>query len=492
MKKVLLLTLLILYAGGLALAQWWPPDSPDGINPPGLPIAASPAAASAFDLWQCGVGSLSFSFNAIPVLSAARLYSAGLFSGDIDDYMDVNFFNPEIGNFVFVGGYPGDEDESYALSLGYAKSIKGFYLGFYYGGSLFESQSFSDYETPQTGEITTQWSNRLAFLVGYPVFGSFRLDFILGTDTRTGSYDRIIAKRRINAPSFTVTWGAPRLGAFYPYVSFGYKFPEKYVYGMMPEPYESATLTFGSLFGLDAGFSMDVGTNSILSAEINIRKLFEGSLKGDKYALPAGFFGAYSPVGIRDTIDLATGGAWGIGLAASFQTTFDFGPVSVGLKPGLALGRSVDKSINVSGDEGVNQIDSAELFELLIHFNLGVWYRINPKINLYTGACLQVLNWKVADHTAKYPDMPYAYKWEDSSVSGVKWSDYEPQNVRDSNSLGFGMMISPVENFSIGFGLNALLDKIFLVNVERMRVEKGSFWIDDPDMYFDFTLSYKF
>jgi hypothetical protein len=46
-------------------------------------------------------------FSAFKVQSTEKHFSGGLFSSDIDNYLDVNSYNPEIGTFVFAAGGTG-------------------------------------------------------------------------------------------------------------------------------------------------------------------------------------------------------------------------------------------------------------------------------------------------------------------------------------------------------------------------------------------------
>ena len=502
MKKFIILILAVLFINIAATAQWWEPWwPPDDLDPQRIPDRATPyITPSAFGRWKSGVGSLAHSFYAVPTLSTAGRYSAGMFNSDVDSLMDFNYYKPNLGNFVFLGGYPGNNSiddtyyiapDDYEISFGFGKTFENLYIGLYYGGSLFNSGGDSEVES------STQWANSIAVLVGRPEFGGIRLDLLLNTDARRGYYKTMEGKKRQNAPSFALTWGVPMLDIFVPYVTVGYKINDRYVYGVGPGPYQEAVLSYGSLLGVNTGVSLDVGASSALSGELGFRKLFKGKIEGSKNALPAfpdDFFGGNTFENEGDTFKLNTGGAYGVSVRASFKSSLDFGRVTAAVRPGLTFGYSNDNSGNVSGDSGLNQTNSLSVFEFYSQLNMGLRVLVVPRVYLFTGASLWLFDYKSAKYSAEYPGDTSLTEWDDWSFTGLRWSEYHwaRQNKNGVNALGLGMTVTPVNNLVIGFGLNSLLDKIFLINLGKMRIEKGSFMVDDPDINIDLTVSYRF
>jgi len=82
--------------------------------------------------------------NAVPTMSTEARYSAGQFTTDVDNFINVLDYNPAIGTFFFLGGFPdngtvnttdvlGDNNR---ISLGAGKTFGFGYLALYYGGNL--------------------------------------------------------------------------------------------------------------------------------------------------------------------------------------------------------------------------------------------------------------------------------------------------------------------------------------------------------------------
>ena len=109
-------------------------------------IAGGAAFAQAdTDDFHVNAGLLSTgAFNAVPTLSTEARFSAGLFTTDVDNFINPRFHNPQIGTFFFLGGFPGESDDvseterpGFVLSGGFGRTLAdGLYLAVYYGGSL--------------------------------------------------------------------------------------------------------------------------------------------------------------------------------------------------------------------------------------------------------------------------------------------------------------------------------------------------------------------
>ncbi|MDR0301240.1 MAG: hypothetical protein LBI04_02890 [Treponema sp.] len=143
-----------------------------------LAVSGSVWGQSVLDLEK--VLSFADDFNAMKPQSVENRYSAGRFTSDIDDYLDVNYHDPSIGTFVFLGGHPMGanvatndtpflEDINYQLSIGFAKSYNGLYLGGYYGGDLVNANGTSGKAGKAGKEVTSSeadWYNNLALIFG--------------------------------------------------------------------------------------------------------------------------------------------------------------------------------------------------------------------------------------------------------------------------------------------------------------------------------------
>lgn len=496
MKKIVFLLITVLVISGAAWAQH--PGHPGQVpNSPDLGIVLG----EIFDWW-----------NAVPTLSTESRYSAGIFSSMVDDYIDVNWYDPKIGTFAFLGGFPAkdggpveDTDDlssgATQLSLGFGKTLKNFYLGVYYGGNFIRSSSYKNGADPAVKNTERRWANNLALLIGTSNVGAFRLDMIMspfGSKRKVGDEivglvgDSYLGKTRYNAPSFALTWGGlPAIASLHPYVTLAFRFPDKEVYGRyLTAPdrnYQSYTTKEGARFGVQAGIDYDLDDSSSVSADFGIGGQFGYREKGDSLTVLGG-----------SIPEVKEGGYFATGIKGAYKKTIDFGKASIGFKPKLGFGWFVDNSGDDKGD--ANKDDPATLnFELRTGFDLGFKYQVSKKFALYTGASLQIFD--LVTESYKGGDTKNDAKgWH---FDGIEW---DGSTLAAGNNLGFGLTFSPVENLVIGCGLNMLLDKLFILNLAEMRFEAGSWWTDAgaqnnsvgavanifSGVKFDLTVSYKF
>ena len=492
MKKHVLLFAAALLINGFVCAQtgWYLSD------PPNLPGELNDNTPSALRGGTGGLGGLSGTFYAIQTQSTNARYSVGMFTSDVDGIMDINYYKPKIGTFIFLGGYPANNsvDDTYpvtpehALSFGLGKTLGRFYLGVQYSGSLARAGG-SDSQT------SAQWANNFAVLFGTPEAGAFRFDMKLNTDSRTTTKEGSTeAKRALAPPSFALTWGTRQFFGTEPYITFGMQFPEKYTYSdVSSKPYKEAAYASGYLFGFNAGVNRDVGERSAIWGELAFKKLFKGSFEGDKDAVPAGFFGTNTMTGSGDTFSLAAGGAYGLSFRAAIKSVWEFGKFTLGFKPSAAIGFTIDDTGIVNGDPGVNQYISDTLFELVTQLSLGVKFQASEKIYLFSGISLQVFDWRTRKRSAAYIGESSRSSENDWLFNGFEWSSWHWASQNGVNALGYGMTITPIKNLVIGFGLNTILDKFFFFNLEAIRIEGGTIFDGEfGKLQFDLTISYKF
>jgi hypothetical protein len=485
MKRIVFLTAVILFITAMAWAD------PTPTNPPAGGTASS---LGNFVRNNSFLDDYFDAFYAPQVLSTEARYSAGVFSSDIDDFIDVNSYDPEIGTFAFLGGYPsgGSVDatnvltnngagQDYAISLGFGQTLNSLYLGVYYGGSFVYSHGSNNGADPDIASSSTIWRNRLAALVGTSGYGAFRFDLIMDTEktkaTSDGDTTRI---DRWSSPSIALTWGGLSIAGLDPYVTLGYRFPEKTITG--DGNGKETTTTDNSLLGVQLGVNYDLSDNSSVSGDIIVGGKFGKTQNGDHPA----------------DVDLTYGGAFLAGLKGTYSQTMEFGQVSVGFSPSLALGYLVDNGSDVSG--GATDVDapSNNYFELTAGVDLGVKFQATRTIAVYTGANLRLFDWVVLSHSGGDTENN-AGQW---GIDGIKWS---ADNWATGSSLGLGMTISPSQGLVIGCGLNTLLDKFFVIDLERMQIRSGNFWADSTSqnvgsylgkafdsLTFDLTVSYKF
>ena len=487
MKKSILVLIIALVISG---AVWAQIPNPNPL-PPGVG-GSSPFIGDMFDM-----------FSAVPTESTESRYSAGRFGSDIDDYIDVNYYDPNIGTFFFLGGFPANATvdatdvltNKYALSFGLGKTLKAFYLGVYYGGSLVDAWGRRNGADPEAKYADYAWNNNLAVLVGTKGYGAFRLDMVLNTETAAQREDKdILAKTRDYAPSFALTWGGIQLAGMDPYVTIGFLFPDKLTWGNNNS--KKLTYTEGSKFGLQAGVNYDLDDTSSLTGDLVIGGQFGAKLKGDREAAGLG-------VG---TIDVKESGGFGFALKAGYSKKLEFGKVAVGVKPKVAFG-FLRENYDISGD--ISEKHSANNnFEFRTTVDMGVKYQANAKVALFTGASLRIFDFTRLSHSGGGTTPPDT---QDKSKSwdfiGIGW-DPSAWNGGAANTLGFGMTVTPVNNLIIGCGLNTVLDKLFTINLKDMQIKNGSYWDDANvrtagnfvgalgqffrNMTFDLTVSYKY
>jgi hypothetical protein len=436
-------------------------------------------------------------FNAVPTISTEARYSAGVFTSNVDNYIDIKKHDPKIGTFFFLGGYPSDKTHvestysiPYELSFGFGKTFNAFYVGVYYGGNIVRASGWynpadSDSDINETAGSNTVWQNRLAVLVNLTNLGigAFRFDLVMEnteTDLETDK-GNIISKTRSPSPSIALTWGGLKFAGFTPYATLGYRFPDLEISGG-GDPYKQITAAANGAFGAQLGGKYDLDSNSSVSADAAFIFNFADDYSGD----------------MEDPLKpYKEGGGWMAGLKLGYSLMLPLGKVSAGLKPALLVGYRSDSNETTFPD--APKLPSDNYLELAGKVDLGVKYQHNDLLTFYTGASLSLFNWITASHSGGDADNK-----DDSTAwrfNGLAW---DTSKYTASNYLGFGLTITPAEGLIIGLGLNGLLDRLFYIDLQKMQVGTGS-GFDDSDannvgdwathflrgLKFDITLSYK-
>ena len=511
MKKITLLLAIILAASGVVWAQVIPgipdPTVTGGTQHAGdIYSALRPAGEKLFDR-----------MNVVPTISTEARYSAGIFGSMVDDFIGVNSYDPQVGTFLFLGGYPtdytstvdetdnltdGTGSKDYEISVGFAKTIKSIYMGLYYGGSFVYASGDSfkpESPTKDRSYYRRYWNNDVALLIGTQRAGAFRLDMALNTYTRKNIYDGdITGKIREDAPMFALTWGGMKLAGLDPYVTMGFKLPDQMIWGdHVGDKYYEAKGKEGGAFGFQAGVNYDFNDHSSVSGDMVILGQFGSKVSGDRTIANTLAPGVLS--GSGDSFEVKTDGIFLMGFRTAYKHTVNFRKFSFGFKPNLSLAFFNDKSDNISGDY-IYDAPDYKSFELKTGVDMGIKYQPSRVFAFYTGAGLtffdlQTTHWKGG--TAKY-DNRYWF------INGISW---DPEKLAKGTNLGFGMTITPVNNLVIGFGLNTVLDKLIGINLREMKFDtNGTFWQDAIDANnsagaaaaffkgwtFDLTVSYKF
>ena len=510
MKKLVFLLIVAVVISGMV---WGQIAEPGGGGPNTTGPSASLPLFSALKLDGNG---LFDRYYAVQTISTESRYSAGIFSSMVDDFIEVNWFDPKIGTFAYLGGFPSNGSDVGTtnflgapdnISLGFGKTFKAFYLGVYYGGRLLTQDTSGDFiagtgGAKDTAHSRTNWRNNTAILVGLPDLGAFRLDVILNTNSEVDSIDgNASEKTRTAAPSFALTWGGLKLAGLDPYVTIGYKFSDLAIWHAMEgTSLKTVEKTYNSSLGIQAGVNYDLDANSSVSGELAFGYVFGTSYSGDRYAWTnyAGGAGA-ALTGSGSSVKIDTKGVMGIGIKGGYKQTLNFGMVSVGFKPNVAFAYVSNGLNNYSGDYKADRA-SNDYIELETGINLGVKAQANRIFAVYTGAGLTLFDWRTYSHSGGSPKNKNT-SW---SFTGIAWDTSQFAG----NYLGFGVTATPVENLVIGAGVNGLLNRFFTVNLGTMQVGTASggdsLWGNNSNNFlgqilrvfsgitFDLTASYKF
>jgi hypothetical protein len=465
----------------------------------------SGAVWAQMDDWEYGKPKSPFdwNFNAVGTISTEARYSAGLFGSDVDDYIDVRWHDPEIGNFVFLGGYP-DNGESVnvtdvltpaplTISFGYGKTLGSNYLGIYYGGHLADASGIGWEEDKKSGSSSTAtWNNRMAVLFGIANMG-LRLDVILDSARMDAQiFDGAIADidtlgededNPYGSGSVALSWGMS-FGALSPYATVGYKFPNQLVMTNAGDKKADKTATYstGAQLGVEGGINYEFNETSSLDASLGFGLIFPDSFSGDTKDVLG-----------EDPYNV--GGGWGLDLNASFTKAIVMGNESIGtttikISPNLGV-TFVNESFTSTQKGDDEELPALNMFTLSPGIDLGIQYQYQ-KIALYSGVGLTCLTWSLYGFSGgKEENKDTA--WE---FTGIEWND--EKFTQAGARLGLGMTFSPVENLVFGAGISAFLSNFFGFDLKKMQFTPGTLPSTGShtnvlgNVTLDLTVSYKF
>jgi hypothetical protein len=475
-------------------------------------------------------------FDAVQTMSVEKAYSAGLFDSDVDNFIDPSFFDGQIGNFVFMGGFHngyngpsfntynyngawGDYDNDATtpdtwgwdvnpptadtISVGYAKTLgTDKYLALYYGGSFVNALGYKragdkdDATRPNADRATADavWRNSLAVLFGLNNMG-FRLDFIMNNtdETTTRSGGKVVDQDITNAPSVALSWGL-NTGKLAPWVKLGIEFPDTYVRSSTDADGgidKTATGTTGGYFLFNAGVWYELDETSSVSADLTFGGEFADSFKGDseQFSRLPGYDNTTFP-GNDDPY--TAGGIFDLGLDVDYTKALTFGEyTTVKIKPNLGV-----MFASVSGDDSRadDKVPSFTTFSVGAGIDIGGEYRYD-KIALYTGFGLRFFEWTT------YGWMGGKEKDGDTwwEFKGFAWDADKFGPSSTNGNLRFGMTFTPIEGLVFGAGVKVpVLNPVSMQigttyptsgNTTNYRTSGSDFW-DGTTL--SVTVSYKF
>ena len=432
MKKIVLFLLVAIITAGAVWGQFAVTDIPDSID-------------------IIGFGG----FFVDGVESAEYKYSQGVFDSYADNFLWFNGYDPKVGTFLLLGG---QVSSSYALNIGFAKTLKAGYLGLYYGGSLVNADGTSNGQSGKDNLTSSNavWDNKLSIFFGTEKLGGFRFDLLMpGSEYDDTLVDGIPGSQSVTSPPrIGLGWGN-KLGKMDVYAQLGYQFADMDVTGDTDG--KKDTLWGESRMSLQAGVTIPLSSSetspSEFSADLIVGNQFGASGKGD-YTLASAYY--------------VYGGIFMAGLDASYKQTINLGKLSLGFKPGLTLGFTIDDSNSaITGSKTVNDLRKTIGFEAALDLSIGVKFQINDKFNLYTGLGLELIDFKSGSYAEGNDD-----KFDKINNPDVKSSAWQISGInwKDSNSkLRFGLTFEPVKDIVIGAGISSLLDKIFDIDFGSMN-----------------------
>jgi hypothetical protein len=474
----------------------------------GIPNLAAQEEAPAQVQVESALGKADNSFgvfNAVPTLSTEARYSAGVFGSYVDDFIDVNGYDPKTGAFFFLGGFPAEDyvektdylatstggDPDYALSAGFAKGFDRFYLGTYFGGTLVSAKGEGNKDAKTTNSEAA-WDAKLAVLFGAETIGGIRLDLILdGITDKKSTYDgETISPNGTETTgqgaSLAVSWGKNlAIGdkELPVHAMLGFKFPDYTLQTDAQGDSKTETFTDARLL-ISGGASYGLNDISTLVGNLYVGGDFGKTTTGEQKATTKGDFGFKLEAALANAISPAAG-------------------LEIGFKPNLAIG-VWGSDPDVSGDADVDA-DATTSFELAAGIDAGLKAQLPGTFNkftLITGASLKLFDWQTTGTSGGDSGSEGQSAW---TVEGVSW---DKDSLTEGGALGIGTVLAPNDNLSIGFGLSTLLNNLIKVNIVEMKVEPGEFFTEGQpgitggetgpfgklfnDVTFDLTVSYKF
>jgi hypothetical protein len=473
MKKMLFVLIAVLVTAGTLLAQ--------ASNHPDYPGS---------------ITSQKFNFDATRSVSTESRYSAGRFGSYVDDFVGVNDYNDRTKTFMFLGGYGSgssvDETDYPAavLSGGFATSLSSLYLGVYFSGNLINAEGWdnglSDNGTTYSRAV---WNNHLAVLVGKLPFGALRLDMAMDNaeDTTTKVDGEKYAATGTGIMT-SVTWGMANLGKLSsPHASLGIKWPD-YSFSSQPatEPGQTSTTeTYrDTLIAVKAGVGYTLDNTSSLSLDAALQ--FGFGTKENR-ELP--------------TYEKKTSGDFTAFIDAGYSKKLVMSnQLAMGIKPKATIAFKLDDTdIKESPGDNVDGPNQTTV-ETKIGFDVGFQFKASRKFTLYTGASFNIFDW-VAWGVSGGDSKSGGGSWQ---ITGLQFDDSALAGSSSESCLGVGLVFAPDEHLSLSCGLNALLDRLVVVDLKKMQVRAGDLWGNLNDNGFiggttvwdkvrvDLTVSYTF
>lgn len=390
------------------------------------------------------------------VASIESQYSQGIFTSYADDFLWFTGYDAKVGTFLLFGG---QASSGYTLNLGFAKTLKTGYLGLYFGGDLVNASGTNNGLTGDDNATSSDatWNNKLSVLYGKEGLGGIRFDILF---PNSHYEDTLIngkpgSQEVTDAPSIGLGWGTTLANGMEAYAQLGYRFANMTVTGNSDgskQDTEWGTSRLALQAGIEKPLSKTDNSESSLSVDVLIGNVFGGSGDGD--------------LALKDH-RYVNGGIFLFGADAAYKQKINLGKLSLGFKPGVALGFTVDDSSSaITGSKTVNDRRKIVGFEVAADIDLGVKFQINEKFSLYSGLGLSIFDFRTGGYAEGKDD-----EYDKTSNPDVKSSAWQISGLgwKGSDSkLSFGLTYEPAKNIVIGAGISSLLDKFFEVDFQDM------------------------
>ncbi|MCL2381851.1 MAG: hypothetical protein FWC64_09725 [Treponema sp.] len=478
MKKIVLLCAVAVLAGGMAWAQ-----VPPALTPPGTPGGAgttppwsTPNWGAALPLPNAGTGLQGrTNLGALGALSIEGNHSAGRFSSDADDFIDVRFHNPQLHNFFFLGtnfgsAGPGGVEPSRTVHFGLSRVVGDMYLAFYYGGTFVDAVGQRNRENPQTPDPadrfdararTANWNNRFAVLLGVADMG-FRLDVGMSMNTwqvrEEGSNYEDRERWRTNAPFLALTWGAnmgdvlPWGEELLPWARVAYRLPNRSRVGVSAPNYDfDSRWTGNAAIEVSGGARLVLSPATALGTDLWFSNVFQGRVR-------------VSETSESDVANQLGGGRMGFGLGVYYVHNIDFGDVfELRFRPLMNFGYT-----RVNRDQNINnntiEIIGDRWTSLHTGVEVGASLQISERISLFSGTTMRVFDWTTRAETGRDRNRPGIFDADDNYIPAPNLdshrSSWRVSGILTSG-ITFGMVFTPIENVEIGIGLNPFVNGLF-------------------------------
>jgi hypothetical protein len=419
---------------------------------------------------------LKAELNAVLTESTESRYSAGRFGSYVDDYIDVNYYDGEVKTFLFLGGFTSGDHvaetdiPNVGLSAGLATALKSLYLGVYFGGDFIQGEGRDDGRS-DNGHIEDRgyWNNYIAVLVGNLPFGALRLDLIMdAAEDITEKVDGEKTSSSGDGITTAVTWGN-NFGKLTPHATLGVVWPDHQfhkgpsTYGKKSDGDTTRDEYRGGSLVIKGGTGFALDDTSSLSADLELN-----------FGFPSLYVAQKSP----EHKHSVNGPFLGF-IDAGYSKTLALGDkLALGIKPKLTLGLLVHNPDVKDSDKDLDW-PSETTFETKIGLDAGIQFKAFKKFTFYTGASLNVFDWVVWGISGGDPELA-GTSWQIRGLgfTGGTLPDTAAKGgpTTSGNHAGLGLVFAPDEHLSIGCGLNAILDKFFVVDLEKMQIRAGGLW----------------